>query len=206
MRGLGAGREVARLAVTEEPLRLLEDWTRLRGDEDLVVAGRGEAVRLELDGRGPTTRLEVDREMVFRLVGAGLVRAGLVDFRTGAERGAALRVELGRLRRVVLVDDLDGVVRGMEEDRPGIALGRLVAGAAERLLLAGAGRAGIRRVVIDDPRLVAAAGCLLVPALDGVVRGMEEDRPGVALGRLVAGAAERLLLAGAVRAGIRLGI
>ena len=144
LRGLGAGREVARLAVTEDPLRLLEDWTRLRGDEDLVVAGRGEAVRLELDGRGPATRFEVDREIVFRFVGAGLVRAGLADFRTGAERGAALRVELGKVRRGLLVAAFDGAGRVMDEDRPGIPLDRLVAGAAERLLLAGAGRAGVR--------------------------------------------------------------
>ena len=84
------------------------DPPRLRVDGDLPDVARRVTVRLELDGRGPTVRLEDDgrgltvrlddgREMAFRLLGvgrvlAGLVLAGLVDLRTGAERGAALRV------------------------------------------------------------------------------------------------------------------
>jgi len=136
------------------------DPPRLRVDGDLPDVARGVTVRLELDGRGLTVRLEDDgrgltvrlddgREMAFRLLGvgrvlAGLVLAGLVDLRTGAERGAALRVVVGRLRRVLLVDGLAGVGRVRDEDRPGIELERLVAGAGDRLLVAGAVRVGVR--------------------------------------------------------------
>ena len=73
-----------------------------------------------------------------------LVGAGLTDFRTGADRGAVLREELGTLRRTLAVGAFDGAGRVTEEDRPGIALDRLVTGGAVRLLLAGAVRAGVR--------------------------------------------------------------
>ena len=141
LRGLGVVRGLDRRVAAEEPLRLLDDWARLLGvgDEDLDDGVLEVVDRPELAGSGPTIRLEDDREVVLRLVGAGLT-----DFRTGAGRGAVLRDELGTVRRTLPVDALDGAGRVMEEDRPGIALDRLVAGDGIRLLLAGAVRTGVR--------------------------------------------------------------
>jgi len=159
LRGLGDGRGVDRRAADVEPLRLVDVWTRLRGvlEEDRDEAALGVEDRLELDGSGPTIRLEEDREVVLRLVGAGVT-----DLRTGAERGDALRDELGTLRRTLLFGEVEGTGLVRDDDRPGSELLRLVVGDAVRLLVAGAVRAGVRlgtwRFVIDAPRLAVGAG------------------------------------------------
>ena len=109
-----------------------------------------------------------------------LVGAGVTDLRTGAERGAALRDELGTLRRRLLFGEVEGTGLVTDDDRPGRELLRLGVGDAVRLLVAGAVRAGVRlgtwRVVIDAPRLAVGAGCLRAGATEertlGVTAGM----------------------------------
>ena len=182
-----------RRAADEEPSRLVDDWTRLRGvvEEDLDGTDLDAEDRLELDGCGPTIRLEEDREVVLRLVGAGLT-----DLRTGAERGDALRDELGTLRRTLFLDEVAGTGRVMEgtglvtdDDRPGSELLRLVVGDGVRLLVAGAVRTGVRlgtwRVVVDAPRLVVGAGCLRAGVTEGRILGVTAGR--VFVVRTVAG-------------------
>ena len=148
-----------RRVADEEPLRLPEGRTLLFAvvDEDLEGTALGAEDRLELDGSGPTIRLEEDREVVLRLVGAGVT-----DLRTGAERGDALRDELGTLRRTLLFGEVEGTGLVTDDDRPGSELLRLVVGDVVRLLVAGAVRAGVRlgtwRFVIDAPRLAVGAG------------------------------------------------
>ena len=180
------------------------DPPRLRADGDLPDVARGVTVRLELDGRGPTVRLEDDgrgltvrlddgREVAFRLLGVGRVRAGLVDLRTGAERGAALRVVVGRLRRVLLVDGLAGVGRVMDEDRPGIELERLLAGAGVRPLVAGAVRVGVRlgsgRDVLEVPRFGVVADWVRLGFGVELFRDLIVGRGTVDFGEVVSGRA-----------------
>ena len=159
LRGLGDGLGLDRRAAEEEPLRLVDDWTRLLGvvEEDLEGAALGVADRLELDGCGPAMRLGEDREVVLRLVGAGLT-----DFRTGAERGDALRDELGTLRRTLVFGAVEGTGLVTDDDRPGSDLLRLVVGAGVRLLVDGVVRTRVRlgttRLGMDDPRLTVGAG------------------------------------------------
>jgi len=150
---------VDRRAADVEPLRLVDDWTRLRGvvEEDLDGTALGAEDRLELDGSGPTIRLEEDREVVLRLVGAGLT-----DLRTGAERGDALRDELGTLRRTLVFGAVEGTGLVTDDDRPGSELFRLVVGDGVRLLVDGVVRTRVRlgttRLGMDDPRLTVGAG------------------------------------------------
>ena len=202
-------RAVGRRVAPVDPPRPPDVPIRLRPDGDRVDVARGATVRLELDGRGPTVRLEDDgrgltvrlddgREVAFRLLGvgrvrAGLIRAGLVDLRTGAERGAALRVVVGRLRRVLLVDGLAGVGRVMDEDRPGIELERLLAGAGERPLVAGAVRVGVRlgsgRDVFEAPRFGVVADWVRVGFGDEAFRDLIVGRGTVDFGEVVSGLA-----------------